>query len=712
MAADFIVGALFDIDAGPAVGALERLGEAFAATAEKAAALRDAMGLDSFGIGKGEGLFAGLDRQFEATTELARGVGIALSEGITVAVEKARVALGGLDGAFATLSRGSAVAPIGSGGRVPETETDIRENRLARIQKEKELNYSPGIGLGEMVAGLTLAAAGKASMNEDISIQQALLGMNIGTDDPRYAEDKDRLRGLAYTATRGTIFTEAQAAEAMKEALPVLGFTGQKGVEQAEAIFPVALRLGELSKLRHKGEVGSEAVAGEEFAHLLQQFDPVGLEKALDLVNIIATRTDTSIQRQLSIDKYALPVAIAAGIKPEDAVADVGAAQLRLGPTSTAGTGYARFLLGSLESGGGINAQLPHALHESAKQMGREFENALKLQPDAVASADARAAKGSLHDRALERLGIVDKHGKFLDVDARGNRDLDREKQQIFDYGRTHSRQDLENTLKDAYGIQGFRYAEAYAEPGYIEREREQKAGMLAGKSVREQQTELANTPMQNMQQMVANFANMGNTIATATLPTLNEAFRTTSEIVGGINDFLKGHPAAANTAGDAAIGKIVGGIVGAIGGLIFGGPAGSILGRSIGAGVGGAVGGGAVGGLYGWISNNIGSTPNPEFGMPFDLTPRGGFQAPLPALPQAPPTARDNIPTQVIRPEPGPVTVNLGGVTFNGVEATDPSFFQGLIARLTSAVAAAMANVTSDAHGVTSSVYTFPGGL
>lgn len=581
-------------------------------------------------------------------------------------------------------------------------------------------------GMKPVFGGLAVFGAEKSAMDEDLAIRQALMGMNITDQNPEFQKDYDRLRTVAYSATKGTKFSEAQGAVPMREALPVLAMQGEEGMKAAEATYPIALRLGELSELRHKGSIGSEAVAAEDFAHLEQHFDPTPLEKSLNLINAIAMRTDTSILGQQGIMKYGLPTALAAGIDPDEAAAEIGGAELRLGQTTTAGTGYSRFLLGALHSGGGINAQLPRHLQDEAKKAQREFEQGLKLEPDEKASHDVRSARERPHDIALHALGITSKTGKLLDQTPEGHLDVARIKQQIFDYGHAHDNADTLNTLQDAFGQYGGRYASAYLEKGYINREKSQVAAFRDAPSVADEQTALSHSPLQQFEQMLANVANIGNTLATTTLGPLNVAFGAVNTNLIAFNAWLKEHSTVATVGGWSTL---VGGSLMALGVLtataktLWNKSGASALAGAVGRWAGGAAkmlglggeeaaaGGAAAGaGLeVGAALPGIGTLAALAYGAKLTLDSgtdevydkmfgKGSAEQLHKGVASMSPfaTRPAGTPAAAATP-PAPNTIT---VTIHNTMNADPGMFDTLMAKLTAAVKGAMERVAADAAG------------
>lgn len=289
--------------------------------------------------------------------------------------------------------------------------------------------------------------------------------------------------------------------------------------------------------------------------------------------------------------------------------------------------------------------------------------------------------------------------------------------------------------------------------PNYIEPQAEQQLqrfneAVRTSPTARQIQGDLAQSPMQQFEQMLANVANIGNTLATGTLTSLNTAFHTTSDILVGINDFLKQHPTATAVAGDVGlggasllalggagyVGSAIGRGLGWWGGLFGLGGGGESAGLSMGAEA--AAGGGgllaALPGLGTLAGLSIGAhsaltsdyLEDTIFGKGHAASVRAaiaghaGAQAatPAPAVAPAPPhtvspaaaaaaaAGREPAPPAT----PAQINVHVGPITMSGV--ADASTFNSLLTKLTDAIRSALAHTSGDGMGSDSSIYVVGG--
>lgn len=422
-------------------------------------------------------------------------------------------------------------------------------------------------GMGALGAGFAEFEFDKNAMHAQQDITQTLTSGNMRPEnDPKYAEHEKNLRDLSFSSTEGTKFSGPSAAKIMRESLPILQLQGQAEIDAAKSLAPTVLRAAEVSSQRTGADPGHEAAALYELTHLTGKYDAGDVLQTADLVNATARATQTSLVRQEGIDKYALPIGRLLGIPASNTLTDVAAAQARLGPVSTAGTGYSAAFLGAMtwdgKSGAGMDA--PH--QQSARSAQREFDRILRLEDDPDVLKNDKTIKGrglKAHNQALVDLGIYDKKGTLLDITAEGNFDDDKFKQQIADYAGTHSKKDITATLENLSGTRGARYLEAYTEPGYLEQEKRQKEGLLHGTTVRQEMDENAKQPLQQFQQVLANLVNTGTILANPTLSGLNSLFQGTNELLIGFNHFLEAHQTVAEVGGWAGLGATVAGVLG-----------------------------------------------------------------------------------------------------------------------------------------------------
>jgi hypothetical protein len=400
-------------------------------------------------------------------------------------------------------------------------------------------------------------------------------------DPQRFAPAMQQMREIARQASRGTIFSEARSAVAMPVLARELGFTGEEGMNKFGQIYRPALRAAEVAQQTGLGSLDSSLSASVEYAHMTGAYEPRLLEQHVNVLRSIAQLTNQTMHGEESILKYSVPIGMPAGMDPNQAAIQTGFLQQRGFNSSTAGTGLSALILGALNTGGGISAHLK----QSRRQMERQFADALHLLPGEA--SEAHGGRGSEHVRALADLGITH-DGRLTTVDADGNFDIGMLEADIRNFSTHHSQQETLKALHDAFGTRGERVAAAYINPESGTQLQRFNEAVRTSPTANQIQTDLVQSPMQQFEQMLSNVANIGNTLATTTLPGLNTALQTVNAGLTAFNDFLRNHQAVAEVAGYGALGA---GSLGSLGLL-------QLAGRSIGSGIG-SVGRG-LGSLFG----------------------------------------------------------------------------------------------------------------
>jgi hypothetical protein len=596
----------------------------------------------------------------------------------------------------------------------------------------------PGWHAGGLVAGmmpLAEAFAGyesyKASMEEDLAIRNALIeGLHIRPDSPEFAQAFQRMHQIASDASEGTVFSQAKTAIAMPVMARELGFTGQEGMENFAQIFRPALQAAEVAQMTGLGSIDHSLSASVEYAHMTGAYDPKELEQHLNVLRSVAQLTNRSMGAEETILKYSVPIGIAAGMDPDQTAISTGFLQQQGFNSSTAGTGLSALILGALNTGGGIGAHLEHA----RRNMEHQFADALHLKPEEA--REAHGGRGSEHVAALHALGILNAGGSLTTVDQRGNFDLHKLEQDIYTFSQGHTHQVVLDTLHAAFGTRGERVAGIFTEQGAMQREDRFQQAVVTSPSAREIQSDLAQSPMQQFEQMLANLSNIGNTLATATLPLVNSGLQALNTGLSGVNDWLQHHHFAAEVSGYGLAG-IIGASVLGFGGRMAAG-AGRILGLSRLGGLGRAATGAAEGGLgqlilpaaaaYGidaLLEYGSHEVETAIFGkertdaveklqheqdqhMWAAIKSFFGFgdgsakqHQPAPPTTQAPSTPA---PQQAARE----VHVNVGPITMNGV--ADESTFQTLLHKMTDAIRHALSLASGDGAGSDQSIYVTGG--
>lgn len=261
--------------------------------------------------------------------------------------------------------------------------------------------------------------------------------------------------------------------------------------------------------------------AAISYAHMTNRYDPTKLEPGLDRLLNVARMTHESVSGEASVLKYSVPIAQAAGINADDAATLTGFLQILGFSGTTAGTG-----LGQLISG---------------------------LAPINITRHGANAKA-----KALQALGLMDASGKISEgVAPGGHVDVMALLRQIAAYASAHKPTDVLATFREAFTVRGMRVAGAMENEEAIPRLLTyiQQIGRLPG--ARETQAALAESPMQSFEQMLARFADTGNTIATQTLPGLKSGFEAMTTTLEGVNSAMKSDPGSTGAAGYGLLGLI-----------------------------------------------------------------------------------------------------------------------------------------------------------
>jgi hypothetical protein len=574
----------------------------------------------------------------------------------------------------------------------------------------------------------------KASAEEDLAIRNALIeGLHIRPDTPEFAQAYQRMHEIAADASKGTIFSQAKTAIAMPVMARELGFTGQEGMEKFSQIFRPALQAAEVAQITGLGSLDSSLSASVEYAHMTGAYDPKELEQHLNVLRSVAQLTNRSMNAEESILKYSVPIGIASGMDADQTAISTGFLQQQGFNSSTAGTGLSALILGALNTGGGIGGHLEHA----RRTMEHQFASALNLKPEEA--REAHGGRGSEHVAALHALGILNTGGSLTTVDQHGNFDLHKLEQDIYTFSQGHTHQVVLDTLHAAFGTRGERVAGIFTEQGAMQREERFHQAVSTSPTAQQIQSDLAQSPMQQFEQMLANLSNIGNTLTTATLPALNTILLNVNSGLSGFNDWLQHHPVAAEVGGYGMLGVIGAGVLG------FGGRMLSSAGRALGlgrlGGLGRAATGAAAGGLgevamlgsvaYGlhaleeYLVHEAATAifgehkPNEIDKYNRDMDSRvwrglmsalgfGGQSSPPGQQHQPPPPSTQAPSTPAPQQAARDIHVNVGPITMSGI--ADESTFQTLLHKLTDAIRHALSLASGDGAGSDQSIYVTGG--
>lgn len=591
-------------------------------------------------------------------------------------------------------------------------------------------------GIGGMVEGMMPLAeafggyeAIKSAMQEDLALRISLIeGLHIDPGSPEFGADMAKLRGVATDASKGTIFSGAQTAVAMPYMARELGFTGPDGIAKLAQIFPTAVHAAEVAKMSGLGSMEGSLSAAVEYAHMTGSYEPKELSQRLNVLRTLATLTNNSMEGEEHILKYSVPIGVASGMNPDQTAIATGFLQQQGFNSSTAGTGLSAIMLGALNTGGGIDAHLERA-RKSAES---GFEHSLHMT---YAQSLKQGGTGmSQHVAALHALGIVDAGGHLTTADKSGNFDFGKLEADIEKYSQTHDHQLVMSTLHAAFGTRGERAAAIWTEKDINARQDRFTNAVTTSPTADQIQKDLAQSPMQQFEQMLKNVATIGNTLATGTLPGINTALLTLNAGLEKVNDFLSHHSTVSTGIGYGALGV---GALALFGGVktaakFFGLPS---AGREA---VGAARGAGrwiwntskglvdtalddteGMGDLSPWVTDSLGglgldSLAGPAAGLGILLhstnkTPDAKTESALVKQLSAQPGAFTPPPAAPAPPQQ--VHVHVGPISMNGV--ADQSTFDHLLSKMTDAIKAALAHTSGAGAGSDLSPFTgagFPG--
>lgn len=401
-------------------------------------------------------------------------------------------------------------------------------------------------GMAPLAGAIAPFEAEKAAMTENRSLTQALIEMGYKPGDPGFGALVEQLRQTVYAGSVGTIYSEAQAANMLP------GTAGQFGAVFAtpderrknyEAILPTILHFAEVAEQYHRGDLASSVKAAIGYSHMTRRYTSDQLGPGLDEMMAIVLGTGETVAAEQNILKYSVPLGQAAGVSPDDAAALTGFFQVMGFGGSTAGTGVGQLYMGMTHTGGRLAAQQ----HE--QRIASVFEHTMHMDPGRLQAV--AKSRGSLHDQAMEAMHLYDASGHVAaDVAPGGKLNQAVMLQRIEEYLTTHtSVQDL-STLANAFTVRGSREAAILNDPAVIGKLVTFIESVRHPTSVNALQQDLATTPLQQFQQMLANISNIGNTLATPTLTGLNSLFQTTNQYLTGFNAWLKEHQEVAKAVG------------------------------------------------------------------------------------------------------------------------------------------------------------------
>jgi hypothetical protein len=572
-------------------------------------------------------------------------------------------------------------------------------------------------GAGPFVGAALGYGAFKGSMTEDLALQQSLTEMGYDPKDPNFAALKDQLREQVSAGTQGTIYSESKGANALP------GLTGQFSAvfgspeerrEKFESMLPTGLRFAEVAEQYHRGSLQSSLGAGIGYAHMTHRYGGPELDEGLNHLLALSLATGDTVAGELGVLRYSVPLGEAAGIDADKIAALTGFFQVMGFTGTTAGTGVGQMLTGLSQTGGPISANLASS---RTRDLEHTFEKTFNLEPSRL--HEVRQKGGTAHVEAMKELGLYDAAGKVEERVAPGGRvDSDEMMRRIAAALQRHTPIEDLKILRDAFTVRGSREAALFTDPTLVPKLLTFLENMAHPPSAVSMQQAIAGTPLQQFEQMLANFANIGNTLATQTLPGLNDALKVMNTYLISFNTFLKEHPTAAAVGGWGAAGLITATALGAgataVGKLMAGPRAIWNWGRGLAGGEGGAAaaggeaavtGGGLGAGLMG-LSRFLPVAALVDQVLSYAGTETGSAKIESMVFNRRAGPRADAAPTTTA---PASVTNNF---TLNLSGMIDEAMKSNIVTWVTGHLSTAITHASTEGQGTMSSPYTTPGAI
>lgn len=416
-------------------------------------------------------------------------------------------------------------------------------------------------GMGPLIGGLATWEAEKGAMEEDRALTQAMQEMGFTPGSPGYEAQREQLRGALRGGTSGTIYSESKGANVLPGTAGQFGAvfaTPEDRLKNYSAILPSALRFAEVAEQYHRGSLQESLKAAISYSHMTHRYGSDELGGGLDHLLALSLATGETVAGEQGILKYSVPLGMAAGMGPDETSALTGFFQVLGFSGTTAATGLGQMLMGLTQTGGPLAAQHGRQVNEA----GRELTSALHLSPGHLHAV--HQSRGNQHVEAMQALGLFDTHGHVnQDVAPGGKLNRDAFLRHIEQFLSTHDPMTDLSVLRNAFTVRGSREAAMLQDPAVIDKLNVFLDNMSHPKSATELQAELQKQALPEFMQMLANIANIGNTLATTTLPGLNNAFTTMNAGLVWFNQYLRDNPLIATLGG---YGLLFGGIATTLG--------------------------------------------------------------------------------------------------------------------------------------------------
>ena len=420
--------------------------------------------------------------------------------------------------------------------------------------------------VGGAIAGRSFSIPGIASavsvtdaLKQSLTTHQAeaetleVLGLPTTGDASRkyYAQ----LEELNRTSAMGTIYSVRQTADAARAMATISTWKGEEGLEKLQSVFPLIARFAENLQQYNLGSLQENVVSGMGYAHMLRQYSPEVLMKALDQFEAVAITTHSQPSGLVRTLAQGVPMAIAAGADPAIATAMVGYL-IQSGLKGRAGYSVGQMLMGITDTGGPISSQMQA---ERARVMG----------------GISHRLRENKHQEYLKILGLEDASGKSAITDQKGNVDLMAMLVRIEKASERLPKNEFLSAVRAVFGTAGSRGADIL-DMKFFENFYSNMKNIPGAQQI---QSELAQQPLQILQQVWARLQDIAKILGDQLVPGFTNITSALLKFLTATDNFLTAHPVLSKVIAEAAVGATVGGIaagvpgagVGAIGGALWG---------------------------------------------------------------------------------------------------------------------------------------------
>jgi len=478
-----------------------------------------------------------------------------------------------------------------------------------QLPEEEAVGAGIGAGLGARLLslpGISIMGAGyiagSEALKEDLAERQ--IGEMFGVKGADLDKYLPQIRGMVRQSAAGTIYSQQETAAAASKAAQTLADSAPelmtpKGLAAFGEVLPVILRGAETAQQLGMGDVTENVQALTMYAHLTGRWAPGPLETGANRLMALAIRTGMPMEELENTMGQGIPMAMGAGADVDETAALIGYLS-RGGLGRRAGYAVGQMILGTLPHGG------PNSAHMQSIE--QELEHGIRLQGEAPHHFGAH---DNVHMRALKEIGLMDAHGQST-VWTGPNQTLNIQalEDKLGEFWKTHTAEQREKAFQDAFQIRGLRGAALFKQDSF----ENFKTSLGDVPDIKTLQSDLAQSPLYQLEQIWARLKDIGNTLFTSILPGFEKLEAGLLTVLVGIDDIFTKHPDLAKVVTGAAIG--------ATGGAALGGGPGAVIG-----GLGGAA---AVG--LGILYNNSqqpGTITVPAPGG----TEFGGMDIPLPRI-------------------------------------------------------------------------------